>query len=298
MGAQLGFIGRGLMGGQMSRNLLKAGYQLTVWNRTPSRVEELVAAGAQAADSPAHVASRSEVTVTMVSDSGDVEEVILGPNGVIEGAAADSVAIDMSTISPAVTRLIAARLKEKGVHMMDAPVSGSDTGARAATLSIMVGGDDAIFERCLPVYEAMGKRITHCGGNGMGQVTKLANQIVGLGNLAALCEGLVFATKAGGDPEALLSALSGGAASSWMVENVGPKIFDGDFAPGFMVDLAQKDLRLVLEAAAEMSVPLFTTPLVNQVFRSAQQAGSGREGIQAYVKPLERLAGAEARAAR
>ena len=239
----------------MSRNLLKAGYQLTVWNRTPSRVEELVAAGAQAADSPAHVASRSEVTVTMVSDSGDVEEVILGPNGVIEGAAADSVAIDMSTISPAITRLIAARLKEKGVHMMDALVSGSDTGARAATLSIMVGGDDAIFERCLPVYEAMGKRITHCGGNGMGQVTKLANQIVGLGNLAALCEGLVFATKAGGDPEALLSALSGGAASSWMVENVGPKIFDGDFAPGFMVDLAQKDLRLVLEAAAEMSVP-------------------------------------------
>ena len=298
MVAKLGFIGLGLMGGPMSRNLLKAGYQLTVWNRTPSRVEELVAAGAQAADSPAHVASRSEVTVTMVSDSGDVEEVILGPNGVIEGAAADSVAIDMSTISPAVTRLIAARLKEKGVHMMDAPVSGSDTGARAATLSIMVGGDDAIFERCLPVYEAMGKRITHCGGNGMGQVTKLANQIVGLGNLAALCEGLVFATKAGGDPEALLSALSGGAASSWMVENVGPKIFDGDFAPGFMVDLAQKDLRLVLEAAAEMSVPLFTTPLVNQVFRSAQQAGSGREGIQAYVKPLERLAGAEARAAR
>lgn len=298
MVAKLGFIGLGLMGGPMSRNLLKAGYQLTVWNRTPSRVEELVAAGAQAADSPAHVASRSEVTVTMVSDSGDVEEVILGPNGVIEGAAADSVAIDMSTISPAVTRLIAARLKEKGVHMMDAPVSGSDTGARAATLSIMVGGDDAIFERCLPVYEAMGKRITHCGGNGMGQVTKLANQIVGLGNLAALCEGLVFATKAGGDPEALLSALSGGAASSWMVENVGPKIFDGDFAPGFMVGLAQKDLRLVLEAAAEMSVPLFTTPLVNQVFRSAQQAGSGREGIQAYVKPLERLAGAEARAAR
>ena len=298
MVAKLGFIGLGLMGGPMSRNLLKAGYQLTIWSRTPSRVEELVAAGAQAADSPAHVASRSEVTVTMVSDSGDVEEVILGPNGVIEGAAADSVAIDMSTISPAVTRLIAARLKEKGVHMMDAPVSGSDTGARAATLSIMVGGDDAIFERCLPVYEAMGKRITHCGGNGMGQVTKLANQIVDLGNLAALCEGLVFATKAGGDPEALLSALSGGAASSWMVENVGPKIFDGDFAPGFMVDLAQKDLRLVLEAAAEMSVPLFTTPLVNQVFRSAQQAGSGREGIQAYVKPLERLAGAEARAAR
>ena len=295
MAAKLGFIGLGLMGRPMSRNLLKTGYQVTVWNRTCSRMDELVDAGAHAADSPAQVASQSDVTVTMVSDSTDVEEVILGSNGVVEGAASDSVVIDMSTISPAVTRRIAAELKEKGVHMMDAPVSGSDTGARAATLSIMVGGDEAIFERCLPIYKSMGKRITHCGGNGMGQVTKLANQIVGLGNLAALCEGLVFATKAGGDPEALLSALSGGAANSWMVENQGPKIFEGDFAPGFMVDLAQKDLRLVLEAAAEMNVPLFTTPLVNQVFRSAQQAGSGREGIQAYVRPLERLAGAEAR---
>jgi 3-hydroxyisobutyrate dehydrogenase len=159
----------------------------------------------------------------------------------------------------------------------------------------MVGGDKAVFERCRPIFEALGSRITHCGASGMGQVTKLANQIVALGNLAAMCEGLVLYARAGGDPDTLLSALSGGSANSWMVENHGPKVVGADFAPGFMVDLAQKDLRLVLEAAAEMQVPLFTTPMVSQVFRAAQQAGLGAEGIQSYVKALERMAGVEVR---
>ena len=154
----------------------------------------------------------------------------------------------------------------------------------------MIGGDRSVFERCTPILEAMGTRITYCGEIGMGQVTKLANQIIGTGTIAAVCEGLLYAARAGGDPDAIIGALTGGAANSWMLENLGPKIHDRDFAPGFMVDLAQKDIRLVLESAEEMDLPLVLTPIVNQMFRSAQRMGMGREGTQAYVKVLERLA--------
>ena len=296
MDKKIGFIGLGIMGNPMSMNLVKAGYDVTVWNRTASRMDELVSAGAGAAGSAAEVAAQSDVTITMLTDSPVVEEVVLGQNGAIEGAKPGSVVIDMSTISPSVTRTIAGRLKGRGVDMLDAPVSGSVPGAVGATLSIMVGGGEEVFDRCLPVFEKMGSRITHCGGNGMGQITKLANQIIGQGTMAAMCEGFVFAVKAGGDPDALLKAFTGGAANSWMVENLGPKVFEGDFAPGFMIDLAQKDLRLVQEAAAELEVPLIVTPLVSQMFRAAQRAGYGREGIQAYVKTLEALSGVEARA--
>ena len=295
---KIGFVGLGVMGNPMSKNLIKAGYEVIVWNRTAARMDEVVAAGALSGASAADVAGQSDVTITMLTDSPVVEEVVLGHEGVIEGAKPGSVVIDMSTISPSVTRKIADGLREKGVHMLDAPVSGSLPGAIGATLSIMVGGDAEVFERCEPVFDAMGGRITHCGGNGMGQVTKLANQIIGLGTLAAMCEGLVFAVKAGGNPDALMRAFTGGAANSWMVENLGPKVFDGDFAPGFMIDLAQKDLRLVQEAATELSVPLLTTALVSQMCRAAQRAGYGQEGIQAYVKTLETLAGTEARAAK
>jgi len=289
----IGFIGLGIMGTPMSVNLLKAGYEVTVWNRTAARMDKVAAAGAGTADSAAD-AARHDITITMLTDSKAVDEVILGPDGVIEDARPGSVVIDMSTISPSVTRHCAARLGEKGVHMLDAPVSGSLPGAIAGTLSVMVGGDEDVFNRCVPVLETMGGTLTHCGGNGMGQVTKLANQILVMGNMAAMCEGMVFAVKAGGDPDALMKAFKAGAGNSWMVDNLGGKVFDGDFAPGFMVDLAQKDLGLVQEAAAELSVPLMTTPIVSQMYRAAQQAGLGREGIQAYVKVLERLAGVEA----
>ena len=292
---KIGFVGLGIMGIPMSKNLIKAGFDLTVWNRTTSRMDEIVSAGAAAGASAADVASRSDVTISMLTDSPVVEEVVLGDKGIMEGAKRGSVLIDMSTISPSVTRTIAGRLAEKGVHMLDTPVSGSLPGAISATLSVMVGGDEEVFDRCLPILDAMGGQVTYCGPNGMGQTTKLANQIIGLGTLNAVCEGLVFAVKAGGNPEALLKAFKAGAAASWMVENLGAKIFEGDFAPGFMVDLAQKDLRLVQEAASELNVPLLTTPLVSSVYRAAQQAGSGREGIQATVKVLERLAGVEAR---
>jgi 3-hydroxyisobutyrate dehydrogenase len=293
--AKLGFIGLGLMGNPMSKNLIKAGHQVTVWNRTASRIDDVVAAGANAAAFPRQVAELSEITITMVTDSVAVEEVILGEGGVIEGAAPGSVVIDMSTISPRVTRAIARKLGEKGVHMMDAPVSGGVGGASRGALSIMVGGDRAVLDRCRHVYEAMGERITYCGDAGMGQVTKLANQITVLGNLAAACEALVFAAKAGADLRATLRALTGGTGNSYILENLAPRILDGDFKAGFKIELSEKDLRLVLEAAGEMGLPLFTTPIVSQTFRSAKQSGSAGEGIQAYVKVLEKLAGVEAR---
>ncbi len=287
----VGFIGLGLMGRPMARNLLQAGYSLTVWNRTASKAEGLLKEGAKWTGSPAEVAKASEVTITMVTDSPDVEEVVLGPSGVIHGARPGSVLIDMSTISPSVTRKIAQALKERGVYMLDAPVSGGTWGAEKGTLSIMVGGEREVLERCLPLLEAMGKRITHCGGQGMGQTVKLVNQIVVSGTLAAVCEGLLLAAQSGADLEATLQALSGGAAQSWQLENLGPRILKGDFAPGFMVQLQQKDLRLVLETAAELRLPLITTPLIHQLYRILECQGLGEEGTQAYIKALEHMAG-------
>jgi 3-hydroxyisobutyrate dehydrogenase len=292
---RIGFVGLGLIGTPMCKNLVAAGHEVSVWNRTASRMDPLVAEGAHPAASAAEAARGSSITITCVSDSADVKDVILGAGGVIEGAAPDSIVIDMSTISPAVTREIAAKLLEQGTHMIDAPVSGGVTGAAAGTLSIMAGGDRAIFDRSLPVLEAIGTKITYCGPNGMGQVTKLANQIAGLGTMAAMCESLVFAASNGADLDAVLAALGGGAAGSWMVENLGPALVQGKFDPGFMVKLAHKDLRLVLEAATENDLPLVTTPIVTQVFRSAQQTGHGEEGIQAYIKVLEALSGVTAR---
>ncbi len=290
--SKVGFIGLGLIGKPMCMNLVKKGFDVTCWNRTASKMEDVVAAGAKAAGSARDAAEGNEFTIIMVNDSPDVEEVILGPNGVIEGAEEDSVVIDMSTISPSVTREIACKLAGKGVHMLDGPVSGGVGGAETGTLSIMVGGDAEVLERSRHVLEGMGTRITHCGSNGMGQVTKLANNITGQGTLAAVTEGLIFAAKHGGDLEATLSALSGGAAQSWMLENLGARMCDRDFAPGFMVDTAQKDMRLILQAAEEMNVSLPVTALVTQIFRSAQEMGYGEDGTQAYAKVMETLTGA------
>lgn len=292
---RLGFIGLGLMGEPMAGHLLKAGHSVTVWNRTAEKAEALGRAGAAVAGSPEEVAGASEITVVMVTDSPDVEEVVLGDGGVIHGAQAGSVVIDMSTISPSVTRAVSERLAEKGVGMLDAPVSGGTWGAQNASLSIMVGGPREVYDRCLPVFEAMGQRITHCGGTGMGQVTKLVNQIIVAGTLAAACEGLVFAAKAGADLDAVFQAVTGGAANSWQLENLGARLLKGDFAPGFKVRLQGKDLRLIGEASREMELPLLTTPLVSQVYLLLQREGVGEEGTQAYVKALERLAGVEAR---
>jgi 3-hydroxyisobutyrate dehydrogenase len=291
----VGFIGLGLMGRPMARNLLRAGYPLTVWNRSQPGIEELAQDGASPGTSPEDVASQSDVIITMVTDSQDVEKVALGSKGIIEGGRAGLVHIDMSTISPAVTRRIASRLAEKGIEMLDAPVSGGDTGAQAGTLSIMVGGKEETFQRCRPIFEVLGRTIVHCGPNGAGQTVKLCNQIVVALNNLAMCEALVFATKAGVDTRRMLEAVGAGAASSWALLNLAPRILARDFRPGFKVAHQQKDLRLALETAEEQAIPLPGTSLVHQLFAAVEAEGLGVEGTQALVKTLEKLAGAEVR---
>jgi 3-hydroxyisobutyrate dehydrogenase len=295
MADRIGFIGLGIMGRPMALNLHQAGFEVIAWNRTAAKVEVVVAEGLLRGDSPGHVAAQADITITMVRDSPDVEAVVLGPGGVIEGARAGSVVIDMSTISPEVTRAIAARLREQGVHMLDAPVSGGDVGAQQGTLSIMVGGEPDAFERCRPVFEAMGKTITHCGPNGTGQTVKLCNQIVCGLNILAMSEALCFAAKAGVDLRVMHQAISAGAAGSWMLTNLAPKVLDRDFAPGFTVDLQQKDLKLALDSAREIDAVLPGTGLVHQLFRALQAQGEGSDGTQALAKALERLSGTEIR---
>ncbi len=287
----IGFIGLGIMGKPMCLNLLKAGFKVTAYNRTKSKINEVVSAGGNAADSPQVVAKHSDIIITIVSDSADVEDVILGENGVIHGARTGSVVIDMSTISPSVTQNIAAQLAEKNVDMLDAPVSGGDTGAIAGTLAIMVGGTKETFQRCLPIFKAMGKTITHVGSNGKGQTVKLCNQILVSVTNMAVCEAVLFAQKSAVDPDVMIEATKNGAAGSWQLANLGPKMVARDFAPGFMIDLQQKDLRLALEAAREMHLPTPALGMVHQLFAGCQANGEGQDGTQALIKSLERLAG-------
>ncbi len=296
MTQKVGFVGLGIMGNPMSKNLLKAGFELTVYNRTRSKTDEVVKEGAKAASSPKEVAENSDITIIMVTDSPDVEDVVLGSNGVIEGVNRNAVVIDMSTISPKVTREIAARLKEKGAHMLDAPVSGGLWGAISGTLTIMVGGEKDIFDRCLPVFQGMGKNITYTGPSGMGQTTKLINQVLVSNTMNAVAEALVFAAKAGADLETTIEAVSGGAAGSWQLSNLGTRAIKGDFAPGFMVKLQQKDLRLILEMARDLNIPVPSSSFVHQLYASLEADGRGDEGTQALVRVYEKLAGIEARA--
>jgi 3-hydroxyisobutyrate dehydrogenase len=290
---KVGFIGLGIMGMPMARNLLKAGFEVTVYNRTASKAEALAREGARKVDSPGDVARECPIVITMVSDTPDVEEVILSKGGCIDGVKSGSIVIDMSTISPQATRNMAACLKEKGASMLDAPVSGGDVGAINATLAIMVGGDREVFEQCRPIFEALGKNIVHVGGNGMGQTVKLMNQILVVGTLNAVVEALAFAQKSGADLEKAIDAVKGGAAGSWQLSNLGTRIIKRDFAAGFMIDLVQKDLNLVMEAIAEMKLPLPVTSLIHQWYYSLQDSGEGQSGTQALVKALERVAGVE-----
>ena len=286
---RVGFIGLGIMGAPMAANLLKAGFELTVWNRSPSRTKPLLEAGARGEESPAKVAAASEVTLSCVTNSGDVEEVALGPEGVIHGAKPGSVYIDCSTISPDTARKVARELAERQVSMLDAPVSGGDVGAIAGTLAIMAGGEAAVFERCLPVLQAMGKTIVHVGPAGAGQVVKLCNQVAGGLNLLAAAEAVNLARRSGVDPAKMLEVVSAGAAGSWMLSNLAPRAVKGDYTPGFMVDLMQKDLRLVLDAANETHTPLPGTALVSQLFQSIQAEGRGTDGTQSLVDAIAKL---------
>ncbi|WP_413228732.1 NAD(P)-dependent oxidoreductase [Chloroflexus sp.] len=293
MTERIGFIGLGIMGRGMAANILRAGFPLTVWNRTPGRADELVAAGAQLAASPAEVAARSDIVISCVSDTPDVEAVLFGPQGAIEGARAGMLMIDMSTISPQGAQQFAARLGERGIGFLDAPVSGGSEGAARGTLSIMVGGPAELVERAMPVFQAMGKTITHVGGHGAGQTVKLVNQILVVGTMLAISEALVFAQASGVDLEKALAAVSGGAAGSWMLSNRGPQVIRRDWRPGFTIDLQQKDLRLVLAAADAVGAPMLVTSTVFHLYRTLQAAGLGHEGNHALIKAIERLAGIE-----
>lgn len=279
------------MGAPMGRNLLRAGFVLSVTTRTRSKAEQLLSLGAAWHETPADVARASDVVISMVGDSPDVEQVYLGPRGVCEGVASGAICLDMSTVSPEMATTVAAALRERGAHFLDAPVSGGKTGAEAGTLSIMVGGDAEALERVRPVLSAMGKSIVHCGAVGSGQLTKLCNQILCGLNLLAVSEAMVFARRVGLDPNVMLQAVSKGAAGSWALDNLGTRMLSRDFKPMFMIDLQQKDLRIALQAARESATPLPGTGLVHQLLAANQAMGEGREGTQALVKTLERLAG-------
>ena len=290
---RIGFVGLGIMGKPMARNLLKAGYALTVYSRRRESVEALIAEGAQGAYSPREVGERSTVVITMVTDTPDVQQVVLGSDGILSGLPSGGTIIDMSTISPTATREIAVATQTKGIHFLDAPVSGGEGGAIAGTLSIMVGGEASVFNTCLPILQAMGKNIIHVGPSGSGQLVKLCNQIaVAVTNLA-MSEALIFAAKAGVNLELMHQAISGGAAGSWQLSNLAPRVFQRDFAPGFMVKLQQKDLRLVLQEADRLRLALPATSLVHNLFNALESMGAGNEGTQALVKVLERSAQVE-----
>jgi 3-hydroxyisobutyrate dehydrogenase len=291
MSERIGFIGLGIMGQGMVKNLMKAGFVVNIWNRTPARMDAFCEAGARCRTSPADVAAHSDIIITCVSNSADVEEVILRENGVIYGAFEGDLIIDMSTISPETTRYLAGTLKQKGVHMLDAPISGGSEGAANGTLSIMVGGDEDQFNRALPVFEAMGKTITHVGETGAGQTVKLVNQILVVVTMLGVSEALLFAQAGGLDLQKTLAAVSQGAAGSWALSNRGPQMISRDWRPGFTIDLQQKDIRLVLEAADELGVPLLGTSIIFQLYRTLQEQGLGGDGNHALVKALENMSG-------
>jgi len=274
----------------MAGRLLDAQCHLSVHSRTKSKADKLIARGAQWADTAALAAKNAQYVFICVTDTPDVQQVICGPSGVLSVARPGMIVIDHSTISPSATKEMAAALAAKGAALLDAPVSGGDIGAKKGTLSIMVGGDAAAFAKVQPLLQHLGTTITHCGPSGTGQLTKLVNQVlVSVTNLA-VCEALVFARKNGLDPEKTLAAVGGGAAGSWQLNNLGPKMLAGDFRPGFMVNLQQKDLRLVLEAAENAKISLSATHLVHQLFATAQTSGHGKDGTQALFTVVEKLA--------
>jgi 2-hydroxy-3-oxopropionate reductase len=297
MAERVGFVGLGIMGTPMARNALKAGFAVTVTNRTLERATPLGEAGATVVRTPREVAERSDLLVTMVTSSPDVEAVTFGPDGIASGAHDGLLAVDMSTISPAASRDIAKRAaaNRPPFRTLDAPVSGGEVGAIEARLAIMVGGEPEDVKRAMPLFEALGKTIVHIGGHGAGQACKLANQIaVALNNLG-VSEALVFAKAQGIDLERTRQVIAGGAGSSWAMQNYAPKMLAGDFRPGFMVDLQQKDLRLVLDNASGDHVSLPGTALVHALYNALQREGGGREGNHALLKVIERLSGVEAR---
>ena len=288
---RVGYIGLGLMGKSIARNILKAGFPLVVHNRSQASVNELVAEGAQSASSPAETARQVDVIFTNLPDSPDVEKVTLGENGIIEGARAGTVFVDNSTIKPATARIIADELAKKGILSLDAPVSGGDIGARNATLAIMVGGPVEALNRVRPIFECIGKTITHVGDSGSGQIAKAANQIMVAAQMVALAELLVFAQKSGADPAKVVEAIRGGAAQCWTLDVKPPRLFAGNRQPGFKAFMQAKDLNIILETSRQYGVPLPSTAVNTQLFNAMLQNGMENLDNSAVIGIIEQLAG-------
>lgn len=290
---RVGYIGLGLMGKSIARNILKAGFPLVVHNRSRGAVEELVAEGAKIAASPVEVANQVDVVFTNLPDSPDVEQVALGPGGIVEGAHVGLIYVDNSTIKPASARRIADVLGEKGVLCLDAPVSGGDIGAKQGTLAIMVGGPAEALEQVRPIFEAMGKTITHVGEAGAGQIAKAANQIMVAAQMVAMGELLIFARKAGADPEKVIQAIRGGAAQCWTLDVKPPRLFQGNRSPGFKAYMQAKDMGIVLDTARQYEIPLPAAALHTQLFNAMLAMGLGELDNSAVIGVIEALAGAD-----
>ncbi len=289
----VGYIGLGIMGKSIARNIMKAGFPIVVHNRSRASVQELVSEGAQEAFSPAEVTARTDIIFTNLPDSPDVEEVVLGREGIIETARSGQVYVDNSTIKPAVARSIAAQLAKKGVEALDAPVSGGDIGARDATLTIMVGGSESALEIAMPVFRAIGRTITRVGEAGAGQVAKAANQIMVAAQMAAMGELLIFSQKAGVDPKKVIDAIKGGAAQCWALDVKPSRLFSGNRKPGFKAYMQAKDMNIVLETAREYGIPLPATVQNTQLFEAMVQMGMGELDNSAVIGVIEVLAGAK-----
>ena len=288
---KVGYIGLGLMGKSIARNILKAGFPLVVYNRSKASMDELVREDATAANSPAEVASQVDVVFTNLPDSPDVEKVALGEKGIIEGAHKGLIFVDNSTIKPASARMIAEKLAAKGVLSLDAPVSGGDIGAKNGTLTIMVGGPSEAVEKVIPIFNAMGKTITHVGDSGAGQVAKAANQIMVAAQMAAMGELLIFSRKAGVDPQKVVEAIKNGAAQCWTLDVKPPRLFAGNRAPGFKAYMQLKDLRIVMETARQFELPLPSAAENTKLFEKMIELGMGELDNSAVIGVIEKLAG-------
>jgi len=290
---RIGWVGTGVMGLPMCGHLLRAGHALRVHSRTQARAEPVLAQGAKWADSAADAAADAEVVFSMVGFPEDVHETYLGSEGILEALSPGAIAVDMTTTRPSLAREIAARAAERDIRVLDAPVSGGDVGARNASLSIMVGGDRDAFDRVLPLLQRLGKQIIHQGGPGAGQDTKMCNQITIAGTMIGVCESLLYGRRAGLDLRQVLASIRGGAAGCWSLDNLAPRVLDGDFEPGFFVDHFVKDMEIALAESARMNLALPGLALVHQLYLALRAQGQGKRGTQALYLALDAMSGAQ-----
>jgi len=291
----VGFIGLGIMGAPMAKNLLDAGYDVVGYNRSTEPIDEHTEYGGERGESPKDVAERVDVVITCLPDSPVVEDVLRREDGVLEGLTEGTVVVDMSTISPTVTEELAEAVEERGGTMLDAPISGGEVGAIEGTLSIMVGGDESVLEEHRDLFEVMGATVTHCGPNGAGQTTKACNQIVVAAQMVGVSEALVFAEKAGADLEAVVDAISGGAAGCWTLDNRAPNMIQGNFDPGFFASYQYKDLRIAMDAGEAFGSPMAQTAVAHELYKAMETTGRGKDDNSGVMQVIEDLAGEEAR---